>query len=88
MTDMRMALAELLREMVGFVAQRMMDLDVEGLCGAEHGERSAARSNWRNGYRDRNWETRSGTIPLKIPKLLSSDTNSCGADSISRCNTV
>lgn len=78
MTDMRMALAELLekgsdadllREMVGFVAQRMMDLDVEGLCGAEHGERSAARSNWRNGYRDRNWETRSGTIPLKIPKL-------------------
>lgn len=78
MTDMRMALAELLekgsdadllREMVGFVAQRMMDLDVEGICGAQHGERSAERSNWRNGYRDRNWETRSGAIPLKIPKL-------------------
>ncbi|MDQ3028367.1 MAG: IS256 family transposase [Pseudomonadota bacterium] len=78
MTDMRMALAELLekgsdadllREMVGFVAQRMMDLDVEGICGAEHGERSADRSNWRNGYRDRAWETRSGTVPLKIPKL-------------------
>ncbi len=78
MTDMRMALAELLekgsdadllREMVGFVAQRMMDLDVEGICGAEHGERSAERSNWRNGYRDRTWETRSGTVPLKIPKL-------------------
>ena len=78
MTDMRMALAELLekgsdadllREMVGFVAQRMMDLDVEGICGAEHGERSAERSNWRNGYRDRAWETRSGTVPLKIPKL-------------------
>jgi putative transposase len=78
MTDMRMALAELLekgsdadlmREMVGFVAQRMMDMDVEGICGAEHGERSAERSNWRNGYRDRSWETRAGTIPLKIPKL-------------------
>lgn len=78
MTDMRMALAELLekgsdadllREMVGFVAQRMMDLDVEGICGAEHGERSAERNNWRNGYRERAWETRSGTIPLKIPKL-------------------
>ena len=78
MTDMRMALAELLekgsdadllREMVGFVAQRMMDLDVEGICGAEHGERSAERSNWRNGYRDRSWETRSGTVALKIPKL-------------------
>jgi len=61
--------ADLLREMVGFVAQRMMDLDVEGICGAEHGERSAERSNWRNGYRDRAWETRSGTVPLKIPKL-------------------
>lgn len=75
---MRMALAELLekgsdadllREMVGFVAQRMMDLDVEGLCGAEHGERSAERVNWRNGYRDRIWETRTGTVPLRIPKL-------------------
>lgn len=78
MTDMRMALAQLLekgsdadllREMVGFVAQRLMDLDVEGLCGAEHGQRSAERSNWRNGYRERVWETRSGTVPLKIPKL-------------------
>ncbi len=78
MTDMRMALAELLekgsdadlmREMVGFVAQRMMDLEVEGVCGAGHGERSAERENWRNGYRDRNWETRAGTVPLKIPKL-------------------
>lgn len=61
--------ADLLREMVGFVAQRMMDLDVEGLCGAEHGERSAERVNWRNGYRDRIWETRTGTVPLRIPKL-------------------
>jgi transposase-like protein len=78
MTDMRMALAELLkkgsdsdllREMLGFVTQRLMDLDVEGRCGAGHGERSAERENYRNGYRDRRWETRAGTIPLKIPKL-------------------
>jgi len=78
MTDMRMALAQLLekgsdtdllREMLGFVTQRLMDMDVEGLCGAGHGERSAERENYRNGYRDRTWETRAGTIPLKIPKL-------------------
>ena len=61
--------ADLLREMVGYVAQRLMELDVEGLCGAAHGERSGERENWRNGYRDRAWETRTGTIPLRIPKL-------------------
>jgi hypothetical protein len=59
----------LLREMVGYVAQRLMELDVEGLCGAAHGERSGERENWRNGFRDRVWETRAGTIPLRIPKL-------------------
>ena len=78
MTDERMALAELLekgsdrdllREMIGFVAQRLMDVDVDGLVGAGHGERAEGRENWRNGYRDREWHTRSGTIPLRIPKL-------------------
>jgi putative transposase len=61
--------ADLLREMVGYVAQRLMELDVEGLCAAAHGERNEERENWRNGYRDRAWETRAGTIPLRIPKL-------------------
>jgi len=78
MTDDRMALAQLLekgsdsdllREMIGYVAQRLMQLDVEGLVGAAHGERGEARENWRNGYRDREWHTRSGTVPLRIPKL-------------------
>jgi transposase-like protein len=80
MTDDRMALAELLekgsdgdllREMIGFMAQRLMDADVQGLVGAAPGERSETRSNWRNGYRDRTWHTRAGTVPLKIPKLRS-----------------
>mgnify|MGYP003513470501 FL=1 len=62
MTDDRMALAQLLekgsdsdllREMIGYVAQRLMQLDVEGLVGAVHGERGEGRENWRNGYRDR-----------------------------------
>ena len=61
--------ADLLREMIGFAAERLMALEVEGLTGAAHGERSAERINHRNGYRDRVWETRAGTVELKIPKL-------------------
>ncbi len=61
--------ADLLREMIGFTAQRLMELEVGGLTGAGHGERSPERINQRNGYRDRVWETRAGTVELKIPKL-------------------
>jgi putative transposase len=78
MTKASMALAELaekgpdadlLRQMIQFVAQRLMEMDVETLCGAGYGERSADRANSRNGYRERVWETRAGTIDLKLPKL-------------------
>src|SRR5690348_7610257 len=58
-----------LREMIGFAAQRLMELESETLCGAGHGERSESRTNHRNGYRDRDWQTRAGTVELKIPKL-------------------
>jgi len=61
--------ADLLREMIQYVAQRLMELDVETLCGAAYGERSAERANSRNGYRERVWETRAGAIDLKLPKL-------------------
>ena len=64
--------ADLLREMVGFAAQRLMELEVESLTGAAHGERSRERINYRNGYRDRMWETRAGTVELRIPTLRKS----------------
>jgi putative transposase len=78
MTDPTMALrallekssdTELLREMVGFTAQRLMELEAESLTGAPYGKRSKDRVNQRNGFRDRVWETRAGTIELRVPKL-------------------
>src|SRR5512132_3630840 len=61
--------ADLLREMIGFAAQRLMELEVEGLTGAGYREKSPDRLAQRNGYRDRTWETRAGTLELRIPKL-------------------
>jgi hypothetical protein len=78
MTDDRMALrgfleksadAELLGEMIGFAAERLMELEVRGVTGAGRGERSPDRLVQRNGCRDRDWETRAGTVELRIPKL-------------------
>jgi putative transposase len=46
-----------------------MELEAETACGAGHGERSEYRTNLRNGYRDRDWHTRVGTVELRIPKL-------------------
>jgi hypothetical protein len=55
--------------MIDFAAQRLMALETDTLCGAGHGERTAERINYRNGFRDRDWETRAGTVELRIPKL-------------------
>lgn len=78
MTDDRMALIELIeqgadgdlvREMLAFAAERMMDLEIEARTGALAGTRSPERLNHRNGYRERGWDTRAGRIDLAIPKL-------------------
>src|SRR3954464_12682400 len=78
MTEERMALIELLqksgdpdflRTVAEGVLQILMEADVEGLIGAGRHERSAERLNYRNGYRDRTFETRLGPLSLRIPKL-------------------
>lgn len=61
--------ADLLREMIGFAAQRVMELEVEGQTGAAYGEKNPERLAQRNGYSARTWETRAGTVELRIPKL-------------------
>ena len=69
-TETNIALAELaekaahtdlLKQMIQFVAQRMMEMDAEGLCAAAYGQRSPERLNSRNGYRERLWQTRAGS---------------------------
>jgi putative transposase len=61
---------DLLREMISTVADALMNAEVDALCGAGYGERTAARTNSRSGYRERSWDTRAGRIiDLSIPKM-------------------
>ncbi len=60
---------DLLQEMVAVFAQLLMSADVDSICGASYGSRSPERVNRRNGYRQRDWDTRVGTISLAVPKV-------------------
>jgi putative transposase len=61
--------ADILRDMISFAAERLMEMEVCGLTGAGYGEKSPARLVQRNGHRERDWQTRAGTVELRIPKL-------------------
>ena len=78
MTKTTMNLAELLekhddgdflRAVAEAVLQLIMETDVEGVIGAGRDERAEGRTTYRNGYRDRAFDTRLGTLNLRVPKL-------------------
>ncbi|GAA1279874.1 IS256 family transposase [Planotetraspora silvatica] len=60
---------DLLRSMVKTMAEALMSAEADSVCGADYGQRSTERTNSRNGYRTREWDTRAGTVELSIPKL-------------------
>ena len=60
---------DFLREALRVLMDAIMDAEVSARIGAEHGERSPNRLTHRNGYRSRTWDTRVGTMELRIPKL-------------------
>ena len=61
--------ADFLREGVRVLAQELMELEVAEQLGAERHERTPERSGYRNGYRERPWDTRVGTIELQVPRV-------------------
>src|SRR6266542_1074696 len=60
---------DLLRAMVKEMAEALMGGEADAVCGAAYGERSPERINRRNGYRERDWDTRVGSIELAVPRL-------------------
>jgi len=61
--------ADILRDMISYAAERLMEIEVGGMTGAGYGEKSPTRLAQRNGHRERDWHTRAGTVELRIPKL-------------------
>jgi putative transposase len=62
---------DLLREMLSTFIAALMGAEADAVCGAAYGERSEERTNTRNGYRQRDFDTRAGTLEVAIPKLRS-----------------
>ena len=67
--QLEQASPDLLRAMVQDFAEALMGAEADALCGAGYGERSPERVNRSNGYRERDWDTRVGTIELRVPRV-------------------
>jgi putative transposase len=72
---------DLLREMIQTFAEALMGAEAEALCNAGYRERTPDRTNSRNGYRPREWDTRVGTVELAVPKLRPAATFRTGCSS-------
>ena len=59
---------DVLRELLSTLIHTLMGAEADALCGAGYGQRSAERANSRNGYRQRQFDTRTGSLDLAIPK--------------------
>jgi putative transposase len=68
-THLQQAEPDLLRSMLSNFVQALMSAEADAVCGADYGTRTPDRTNRRNGYRSREWDTRAGTVELAIPKL-------------------
>jgi putative transposase len=66
---LRAMVKKMAEALMGAEAEALMGAEAEALCGAGYGERSPERVNRRNGYRERDWDTRVGSIELALPKL-------------------
>jgi transposase-like protein len=62
---------DLLRAMLSSFVEALMGADADAICNAPYGARTEERTNTRNGYRHRDWDTRAGTIDVAVPKLRS-----------------
>jgi putative transposase len=60
---------DVLRELLAAFIHTLMGADADAVCGADYGQRSTERTNQRNGYRHRQFDTRAGTLDLEIPKV-------------------
>ena len=79
---------DLLRAMVQTFAEALMGAEADGLCGAPYGQPSAERVNYRNGYRQRRWDTRAGTEPVALSRRCHLKVRSCVTRSALRAGWV
>lgn len=76
--NLESASPDVLRQLVQTFAEALMSAEADAACGALYGQRSEQRTNRRNGYRRREWDTRAGTVELAIPKLRTGRTSLSG----------